>query len=241
MSTTTVAREAAATTNGKKKKSKPVWRCQYCAQGHHRSCPRATRYNGELWLCQCNAGADQHHGHYCLACKHTEPGDLQDWSCIDVNACIARRQQRNDRNPIWRMIQAARVHGALERKAKQLGQEALLAGINPYDEEAIERMAEITDTLNHLVRDASPKKPRKASTPKPSVGKCECCGDPTKGGRFLPGHDARLGSRLVQQVAEGSLAAYNELAERNWLKKIPKSLMDRITEDASGRCELVLK
>lgn len=45
--------------------------------------------------------------------------------------------------------------------------------------------------------------PRVKSEPKPKTGKCLCCGETTGGGKFLPGHDARLLSRFVTSVREG--------------------------------------
>ena len=233
MSTTTAVRAAS------KPKSPPVWRCQFCARGHHRSCPRATRYNGKLWLCQCQAGQGLHHGHYCLDCKHDRPDELHNWACLDEHACSVRRQQRNEANPIWRMIQRSRSHGALERKAKRFKLESLLAEVDPLSDESIERVHGLIDTIANLDR-TKPRKPRKSGPPKPRVGSCECCGEQTKGGRFLPGHDARLAARLVQRVAQGELAAYEELERRNWLKKIPNGLRVAITPDASGKVAKVL-
>lgn len=37
---------------------------------------------------------------------------------------------------------------------------------------------------------------------KPSDGQCLCCGDKTKGGRFLPGHDSRYLTMVVKSVNE---------------------------------------
>lgn len=234
MSTTTAERSAA------KPKSSPAWRCQFCAQGHHRSCPRATRYNGKLWVCQCRTGAEQHHSIYCLECKHDQVVDIQNWACIDPHACAVRRQQRNEANPLWRMIQRAKVHGAVERKAKKHKMETVLAGIDPESDESIERVHALLDSVTNLER-KNPKKPKRSGPPKPRVGKCECCGEATRGGRFLPGHDARLAARLVQRVSEGELAAYEELEQRNWLKKIPRGLLVAITPDSSGMVAKVLK
>jgi hypothetical protein len=46
------------------------------------------------------------------------------------------------------------------------------------------------------------KRPREGHTPRP----CLCsCGGTTKGGRFLPGHDARLRSELVAQIKKGDV------------------------------------
>jgi hypothetical protein len=49
-------------------------------------------------------------------------------------------------------------------------------------------------------------------------GLCECgCGQIVKR-RFLPGHDAKLKSRLNSELLEGSEAARRELGRRGWLK-----------------------
>lgn len=59
-------------------------------------------------------------------------------------------------------------------------------------------------------------KPRVARKPK-EPAKCECgCGKLTKGGHFLPGHDARLKSRLKKSAADGNEAAKAELRKRRW-------------------------
>ena len=46
------------------------------------------------------------------------------------------------------------------------------------------------------------KTPREGRTPRPYL--CSC-GGMTKGGRFLPGHDARLRSELVAQIKKGDV------------------------------------
>lgn len=51
---------------------------------------------------------------------------------------------------------------------------------------------------------------------RPSSGKCLCCGETTGGGKFLPGHDARLVSQTAARVAAGAdplvtLAEFREL------------------------------
>lgn len=44
---------------------------------------------------------------------------------------------------------------------------------------------------------------------------CLCgCGDRTKGGTFLPGHDARLRGKLIRNEIRGTSA------QRSWFKKV---------------------
>lgn len=50
----------------------------------------------------------------------------------------------------------------------------------------------------------TPKAIRVAKTPaKPKTGTCICCGEATKGGLFLPGHDARHIGRVAETIKGG--------------------------------------
>jgi len=47
---------------------------------------------------------------------------------------------------------------------------------------------------------------------------CQCgCGQLTGGGKFRPGHDAKLKSRLFREMAAGDERAMTELEQRGWL------------------------
>jgi hypothetical protein len=53
----------------------------------------------------------------------------------------------------------------------------------------------------------STETPRRSRTPR----RCMCsCGGMTKGGRFLPGHDARLCSELIAQIKKGDVLLRSE-------------------------------
>ena len=54
---------------------------------------------------------------------------------------------------------------------------------------------------------------------KPKVGKCVHCGAETKGGNFLPGHDAAFVSGLVKEVVEAKFTKASEKSARDTLKK----------------------
>lgn len=41
--------------------------------------------------------------------------------------------------------------------------------------------------------------------PRPGKSACRCCGEPTKGGTFLPGHDARFIAHLAKIVSDGEM------------------------------------
>jgi len=53
---------------------------------------------------------------------------------------------------------------------------------------------------------------------RPSL-ECLCrCGGITKGGRFLPGHDAKLKKALIESARSGSKRALNKLTALGWIK-----------------------
>ncbi len=52
--------------------------------------------------------------------------------------------------------------------------------------------------------------------------KCECgCKAGTKGGRFLPGHDAKLKSRLINAVRGGDKASAKRMRDLGWERFVP--------------------
>lgn len=52
----------------------------------------------------------------------------------------------------------------------------------------------------------------------PKIGSCVCCGGETKGGNFLPGHDARFVSGLVKDVTGANFTSKSEQTARKALK-----------------------
>lgn len=65
---------------------------------------------------------------------------------------------------------------------------------------------------------------------KPTSGRCEHCGDPTKGGRFVAGHDAKLKGLLKKQAELGQLDAIVELLARDWPTGSLKVDLDTMAE-----------
>ncbi len=53
-------------------------------------------------------------------------------------------------------------------------------------------------------------------TTRPTTGRCEHCGAPTRGGRFVAGHDAKLKGELKRAAEAGDIDALLELHVRNW-------------------------
>jgi hypothetical protein len=44
-----------------------------------------------------------------------------------------------------------------------------------------------------------------------ATGKCLCCGEPTRGGKFLPGHDSKYLNALVESTDGPWMAAYERI------------------------------
>src|ERR1700687_5316443 len=66
------------------------------------------------------------------------------------------------------------------------------------------------------------------------VRQCECgCGGPTKS-RFMPGHDARLLSRLRRDARQGDQAARDRLERLGWLAAPESAAASSKLELASG-------
>jgi hypothetical protein len=88
-------------------------------------------------------------------------------------------------------------------------------------------MAKSNGSVNHTAV-AKHVEPKAAAAAKPKPF-CECgCGVQTAGGRFVPGHDAKLKSRLFAAARNGEEQAVAELKKRNWYylmaaKKEPKN------------------
>lgn len=64
----------------------------------------------------------------------------------------------------------------------------------------IQQIREIRDALNPTT-ESTPKAPQNRRATSKSSGACLHCGEPTKGGLFLPGHDAAYLSAAVKSVA----------------------------------------
>jgi hypothetical protein len=177
-----------------------VNRCGHCRAGHCRSCkgavrvPRGKSAPSGLVVCLCPNCLPQVR---CLDCgnQFSQDVDPRKWRCLDRTVCQGRvaMRQRDDR--LWQLIQACKTDGARRRKEERERREQVRAQAG----------GEIED--RPAVRN-----------PRPITGQCECCGVPTKGGKFAPGHDARLKSRLKKAAADGDKDAHKQLVERGWIK-----------------------
>lgn len=62
---------------------------------------------------------------------------------------------------------------------------------------------------------------KRARAKRPIEGRCQHCGEPTKGGLFAAGHDAKLKGELIRAGLEGDHEAVAEMMARGpaWFKK----------------------
>lgn len=160
-------------------------RCGFCQTGFHQNCPGATANgNGVMVVCPCKCK-----GLVCRLCRSEEQVDSTTWTCVDKESCrhatLARRQALREANGYHlpeMPVQSRRfAEGATEAR----------------------KQAEIDAADRHGPFLSAPK-PRKAKDgydPAPFGSRCHCgCKGSTKGGRFLPGHDAKLKALLSDQV-----------------------------------------
>lgn len=107
-------------------------------------------------------------------------------------------------------------------------------------EEAARRSKEMAQMREQIRKERSkaaldengqPKPPRPKAEPK-LPGRCEHCGDTTKGGRFVAGHDAKLKGILIKEARGGkgkaAVEACAEILVRNWpCKDVDAGVMEK--------------
>lgn len=92
----------------------------------------------------------------------------------------------------------------------------------PHCAERIQRALEATDIWKlaeesrRRAAAATSDTLRAPSATRPREGRCQHCGEPTRGGIFLPGHDAKLKGELKRAAAAGGVPAAVEVIVRGW-------------------------
>lgn len=160
-------------------------KCGFCAFGDsHDRCTTATTNGAGTKVYRCTCGCPRSQMIRCFTCDHREPveaGNInpETWRCIDPDECSARIERRLAANPIIRQIREIK-EGVAERTRTDRAAAAEAAGL------------------------PAPR-PRAAGPSRPTSGACLHCGEPTKGGKFLPGHDASYIAQAVTAIREGSV------------------------------------
>lgn len=158
-------------------------------------------------------GADHHHGlckgHRCACDCHAESNLprcrtcngvatlTESGVCADTDDCHLRANLAAEANP--------------SHQARLARQEAARAA-------RAERRAELEQAREADPGYVPPPR-RQRSEPRPTSGRCHHCGLPTKGGRFVAGHDAKLKGDLKRAAELGDVDAVVEAMIRNWPTK----------------------
>lgn len=171
--------------------SKGSGTCGFCSTGHHDRCAIGTK----------NAGPRQDYPegsvHLCLC----ESGGCTRGrrKCAYCNNRVTEEVNPEtwecfDTEACRAIVETRREANPLTRQLREAKESAAMAKIE----------------------DNKTKAEKAAKTPK--VGACVCCGGATKGGNFLPGHDARFVSGIVGGVVEANFSKKAEDAGRKTLK-----------------------
>lgn len=174
---------------------------------HHRLCPGTIVNRGSVKAC---------------ACPHHD-GEPERAPADPRRACTRCGHDRTDRTKHlegWSMTcdDVDACNADIQRKLRESPNFARMVENRERDRQ---RRAELD------AREAA------AGTSRPKVGRCEWCGEPTRGGRFLPGNDAKLKSRLQKLGESGDVGAIVELMYRGWpikLEAFPTSAVTKATD-----------
>jgi hypothetical protein len=174
--------------------------CAYCRSNNHELCPWAFRNgNGSVLQCKC-----QHESHddrtvrKCIECL--KPDDVE-WT--DRKMPLDELMQITEVDP-WLWLCWDR--DACDHRVEQ----RLL--LNPSVQNIRRVQAKVKqDKINRGEAVSGPKRDRSPGRPK--TGSCLCCGETTGGGKFLPGHDARLVKKVSERIAAAPDTKDQELAD----------------------------
>ncbi|AOZ65131.1 hypothetical protein KDI99_gp31 [Arthrobacter phage Greenhouse] len=156
-----------------------VLACGHCLVGHHGCCPGGVRNgNGQIILCACKWDGCRAGRPRCTDCNNREANEIgPNWKCIDRQDCEAEQERKLAANPTIQWMRN------LERQKRPVA--------ISEDAGALE---------GPPARQKVSRTPRKPAEPTP----CTCgCGDLTKGGKFLPGHDSKYLNQLVEAADRG--------------------------------------
>lgn len=182
--------------------------CAYCASNAHEQCPGAIRIPAteRVIVCKCCTPESG----MCTTCgnRNRDEVDPITWYCLDRYACSARIQARCEQSPLYRMLQDVRLDSAAHRRRQRLDVERMQSNGLPTGE------PDSFQTTNQG---------RVRGPARPKSGNCLCCGEPTKGGKFRPGHDAKMKGKLQRAAVSGDQSAVDELVKHGW--PIPKGVL----------------
>lgn len=167
--------------------------CGFCGSGHHDQCVIGTVMR---------KSSKYPNGVVWLCkCPHEVCTAIRKQHPTKCTECGNRNSSEVDKET-WLCIDTADCHATVTARRDS---DPLLADIRKATE-----MAKIQETE---------KKVTKRAAAKPKTGTCQCgCKGTTKGGKFLPGHDARFVSTLVATVEDANFTKASLAAARKSLK-----------------------
>lgn len=172
--------------------------CGFCNDGKHENCAVGTKHIGRH---------DKYPNGVVWACRCTDGG------CTTGRRKCAYCNNRNTHevNPeTWECFDTDFCRATVEAKREN----------DPFTHQ----LREIQEKATMAKIEESKDKAAKRAEAKPKTGTCVCgCNGTTKGGKFLPGHDARFVSVLVGTTVDANFTAKSEQAARKRLKDVGAS------------------
>lgn len=195
------------------------WMSGFCQSGLHERCPgAAVRGLNVIAKAKTKAGRARlllcahpwHEGQpvKCLNCGRAGQPVTDDRECVDFEDCVDFQIKRTESNPIVVLVRECVAAGEQERAAKALRR----AEERPKGLDGAENTGEAPNS------EERPRRAREPRPPRPTSGTCVHCGEPTKGGLFVAGHDAKLKGLLLAAAKTGDAQALAEMQMRNWVK-----------------------
>jgi hypothetical protein len=166
-------------------------RCGFCATNQHGRCSiGVVRHKGE---------SQKYPNGVVWICSCEEGG------CTSGRrkCAVCNNMNTEEVDPLtWTCIDVEACHATIEIKREN----------SPF-------LAQLRDIKEKVTMAKIEEGEKTKAAAKPKTGKCVHCGAETKGGSFLPGHDAAFVSGLVKDVVEAKFSKASEQTARKTLKE----------------------
>ena len=190
-------------------------RCGWCINEDHENCVVTIEVSTGVWRCPCDVSIVVAGGPLSGQVLHCDDPRIRGTRCTK---CRRRGVEVDDKS---RCIDQDNCKGYLAQQR------------------AADPAFQMMDQITHEQVAHAPKKEARGTgprEPKVTSGECQCCGGATKGGKFLPGHDARYVTQQAQAFValdasvvgnqEGAHALYTKMEDlgpalhAKWVKRV---------------------